>query len=169
MDAVRLGAAPRKAGRIRWVVTGIGVGWVVTPFFVLFAAMARGSEGSGWALPALVALGLAVATGLLIGWAALGWWGLAGVAVGWFTELALAYLVVPPLLGLRIWGVDVYAEYVPGVLVAGVAAVCGTAIGARFATGRTLPTAWVLAAGLCVLVAWFGIWLVMGRSIGVAA
>jgi hypothetical protein len=120
-------------------------------------------------LPALVALGLAAATGLLLGWTACGWAGLAGAAAGAIIELALPYVVVPRLVGFPDPDLGMYGEYLPGTLLAAVAAIVGASIGTRVATGRPLPVTWVLAAGLCVLTAWFGIWLVMSRSLCVAA
>jgi hypothetical protein len=80
-------------------------------------------------LPALIALGLAAGTGFLLGLTSLGWAGLAGAAAGAISELALPYLVVPPLLGFTIWDVGVYGEYVPGVVAAGFAAILGTSLG----------------------------------------
>jgi hypothetical protein len=165
MTTIRGAGATDRVGRC---VTGIGVAWIVAPILVLLAALARGGEG-GWVGPALVAVGLAAASGFVLGWASLGWAGLAGAVAGTIVELALPYLAVPAILGLTIWGVDVYAEYVPGAVVATAAAIVGCSFGIRRARGWTLPLGPTITAGLCVLAAWFGIWLVMGRSIGVAA
>jgi hypothetical protein len=150
------------------VATGVGLAWIVTPFLVLLAALVRGSEG-GWLVPALLTLGLAAATGYVVGLGSLGWLALAAAGAGAMVELALPYLLVPPLLGLSIWGVDVYGGYAPVAAGTVVAAIAGCWAGIRGATGLTLPARLILTAGLVVLVTWFGIWLVMGRSIGVAA
>jgi len=162
----RPGGPPSLAAR---TLTGVGLGWIVLPLLVLAAVAGRGKEGGDLVGPVLASAIIAGAAGMLIGAMRLGRSGLIGAVGGAFGGPALAYASIPPLLGLKVWEIGVYGEYLPGMLIAAVVASIGMGIGARSHLQVTVRPTTIVAAGLFVLVLWFGFWLVVASSLGRAA
>ena len=159
-------ASPRRATRI---VIGVGLGWIVLPLLVLCAAAARGSGGSDQ-LAWFVAGGIvARGEGLLLGLGQLGPSGLAGVIGGELAAALLTYLIIPPSYGLTIWGLDVYREYLPGMVAAGVLAGIGSVVGARSGVRVSMRPVPIVTVGLIVLALWLGFWFTVAPSLGRAA
>lgn len=159
-------ARPRPATQI---LTGAGLGWIVLPLLVFCAAEARGSGGLDQLAWVIAGGSVAAGTGLFVGLGRLGWSGLGGVIGGELAGALFTYLVIPPLHGLTIWGLDIYGEYVPGMVAAGFVAGIGTTVGARSRIRVPMRPAPIVTLGLVVLALWLGFWFVVAPSLGRAA
>ena len=81
----------------------------------------------------------------------------------------LTYLIIPPSYGLTIWGLDVYREYLPGMVAAGVLAGIGSVVGARSGVRVSMRPVPIVTVGLIVLALWLGFWFTVAPSLGRAA
>lgn len=166
MDATQPIQREGPPGFATRVLTGAGLGWIALPLLVLAAAVAHGRSGTDWIAPALAGVIVAGGTGLLIGIMRLGRAGLIGAVGGVLAGAALPYVAIPPLLGLAVWDIGVYGEYLPGMVAAAAVAGAGRSIGARSGLRVAIRPAAIVVVGLVTLGLWFGFWFVVAASLG---
>lgn len=151
------------AGSVPRLLTGVGLGWICLPLFLVADDAARG--GTIAIEPVVVDAIFGAAVGLVIGAGRLGWPALLGVFGGAIAGAALPYLATKPVLGVTPPNLEGYGMYPPVTVAAAVAASVGMVIGARSRLRFVIRPIAIIVTGLVVLALWFGFWLVWAQAV----